>query len=322
MLEQIGDALGAWWDTFLRGLAVLDVPHLLANPISRAIGLILIVYLTIRVIAAVYSGDKQNAELGPVAIRPHQSNRYGENTLRLPHELMPMSMDGVSARCRIFYVYNDVRGRRRKQLVHTISDARLSVSPVRLREVRDVIFGQEIPDVPSKYVCFPPADLQEPVDQVLPTPDRAQDYAARHKILENWKEDDTAAWVSTSVTVKELVASAKEEFITDKIAKLERRDKGKRARFGFKSNPADRPNVVGSYYLKFEFSHEPLFVLTRHPDRDLKMTAWLTVLTSMFALVMDAWPKDLPGPVMPVAGMERGAPAEPAPRVRAIVPPQ
>jgi len=35
-------------------------------------------------------------------------------------------------------------------------------------------------------------------------------------------------------------------------------------------------------------------VLTRHPDRDLKMTAWLTILTSMFALIMDWWPNGAP----------------------------
>jgi hypothetical protein len=58
-------------------------------------------------------------------------------------------------------------------------------------------------------------------------------------------------------------------------------------RTSFRRRCQNRPNCVGSYYLKFEFSHEPLFVLTRHPDRDLKMTAWLTILTSMFALIMD-----------------------------------
>src|SRR5689334_3395690 len=105
--------VGKLWADFVHALphdlisAERFVATMLANPISRGALLILLVYLTIRVIASVYAGDKQRAELGPVAIRPHTSNRYDRNTVRMPHELMPMSMDGVSARCHVFYVYND-----------------------------------------------------------------------------------------------------------------------------------------------------------------------------------------------------------------------
>lgn len=52
-----------------------------SNPWARAIGLTVIVYLTIRVIASVYSGDKQNSELGPIGIRPHAAQRLAVRQL-------------------------------------------------------------------------------------------------------------------------------------------------------------------------------------------------------------------------------------------------
>ena len=130
--------IGGLWAGLMAALPhdwdqALKLGHtVLANPWARTFALIVIVYLTIRVIASIYSGDKQGAELGPVAIRAHTSSKYGRDTVRMPHELMPMAMDGVSATCKVFYVYNDTRGRRRKHLVYTVRDARLSVSPVKL----------------------------------------------------------------------------------------------------------------------------------------------------------------------------------------------
>ncbi len=292
----------------------------LANPWARTLALIVIVYFTIRVIASIYSGDKQGAELGPVAIRAHTSAKFGRDTVRMPHEIMPMAMDGVSAKCKVFYVYNDTRGRRRKHLVHTVRDARLSISPVKLPKVKDVIYGQEIPEsVATKHVCFPPVDIQD-IEGVVPgTPELATEYAHLHRILDAWKEDDSAAWVSTSSDVKEEVESGKIDFIQTCATRIAKADKGFRLRF--RRLHENRPNVVGSYYLKFEFSHEPLFVLTRHPDRDLKMTAWLTILTSMFALIMDWWPMGgAPFGMAASAEISRSADS-PAPRtVRVPVP--
>jgi hypothetical protein len=62
-------------------------------------------------------------------------------------------------------------------------------------------------------------------------------------------------------------------------------------------------------------------VLTRHPDRDLKMTAWLTILTSMFALIMDWWPNGAqPFGITAPGATVRAADSPPARTVR-IPPP-
>ena len=294
---------------------------ILENPWTRGLALIVIVFFTIRVIASIYSGDKQGAELGPVAIRQHSSARYGRDTVRMPHQLMPMTMDGVSAQCKIFYVYNDARGRRRRYLVHTVKQATLSISPVNLSAVKDIIFGQEVPEgVATQHVCFPPVDIQDNGQPIPATPPMASDYVKLHKILESWTEDDTAVRVSMSTDVKEEIATSKIDFIQDYAKRLEKADRG--WRLGFKRLHVNRPNVVGSYYLKFEFSHDPLFVLTRHPDRDLKMTAWLTILTSMFALIMDWWPNgDAPFGYLPPGEIARPADSSPPARTVRVVPP-
>jgi hypothetical protein len=148
-----------------------------ANPWIRAIGLAIIVYLTIRVIASVYSGDKQNSQLGPIAIRPHSAQRLDRDTIVLPRTLMPMNMDGVHATLRIYYGYLDARGKTCKQLVHLHKDARISVSPSRLNRVASTIYGQEIPDVATEDVCFPAVEVDEPPESMPATPARAQQYA-------------------------------------------------------------------------------------------------------------------------------------------------
>ncbi len=311
------NALPKGWDAWL-----MLGETILANPWARTLALILIVYFTIRVIASIYSGDKQGAELGPVAIRAHTSAKFGRETVRMPHALMPMAMDGVSATCKVFYVYNDTRGRRRKHLVHTIHNANLSVSPVNLPRVRDVIYGQEIPDdVATRHVCFPPVDVQEINGQVPGTPDTAVEYARINRILESWTEDDTAVWVSTSADVKDEIGVGKIDFIASRATGIAKVERGFFNRLYFRPRYENRPNCIGSYYLKFEFSHEPLFVLTRHPDRDLKMTAWLTILTSMFALIMDWWPMGQ-APFGVVVPTEIARPAEHAPtRTVRVTPP-
>lgn len=290
-IQEAWSQVLAWLPDDWPGVVVL-VEQLFANQLMRAFGLLVLVYITIRIIASVYSGEKHRAELGPVAIRSHVSGRYDHKTVRVPHKLIEMGLDGVHADCKVFYAYTDANGKRRRELVKEIKNARLSVSPttIPIGKKEDVIYGQEVPPVPRENVCFP-LEIEEP-ELIFPAPDEdARVYAARHRIIERWQEDDDAITVSMSADAKEEVSDGKVEFIQDSIARIQKaKADWLLRRTAFKRLWKTRPNVVGSYYLQFEFSHNPFFVLTRHPDRDLKMTAWLTVLTSVFALLMDAWP--------------------------------
>lgn len=46
------------------------------------------------------------------------------------------------------------------------------------------------------------------------------------------------------------------------------------------------PEAIGATYLaRVHFPSDPLFLLFQHPDREVKATGWLTLLTSVFALL-------------------------------------
>jgi hypothetical protein len=44
---------------------------------------------------------------------------------------------------------------------------------------------------------------------------------------------------------------------------------------------------VHAYLVRFHFSANPFFLLFMHPDRDVKATGWLTLLTSLFAVLTE-----------------------------------
>lgn len=271
------------------------------GPAVRTVGLLLIVYFTIRAIAAIYGGEIQNGKYGPLGLRPHSTQALSERDVRLPRALMPMGLDGVHATCEIFYTYNDWRGRRLERRLLVIRDARINVVPTALTRVQSAIYGQEASDaisaLHSEDVVFPSSELESAPTEAEPTLSTVGEYLKHHKIIENWTDDDAAALISVHSEVLKRVGDERESFIVTAAEKLrevregnwwKRRSRGRLAR--------KRPNVVGSYYVRFKLSRNPWFILTRHPDRDLKMTAWLTVLTSLFAMIMEAWPLKLGEP--------------------------
>jgi hypothetical protein len=298
LLGVIQTALASPWATatieFSRG--VWD------SPAFRLFSLIVFVLATIWVIAKVYSGDLQNAEKGPVAIRRHSAASVPRNTIVVHRNLIPMSMDGVHARCSVYYVYEGQRKKRRR--IKLLSkEVVLSVSPALLRTLTDVARGTEVPngetenerDIGSTEVIWPVLEVEnEKVDRIEATPDRAHDYLIQNRVLERWPGDDSLSLMSLHADVMEEVRNARDAFILGRVRKSRNAKNAKwlkRWRIAYWT--ARRPGAVGNYFLKFQFSNDPLFVLSKHPDRDVRMTAWLTVLTSIFAIVMELFPLNL-----------------------------
>jgi hypothetical protein len=282
------------------------------SPWFRAFALLVGVAATIWVIAKVYSGDLQNAERGPVAIRRHAGN-VSRNTLVVHRNLIPMTMDGVHARCTFMYVYDGYRGRREHVKLKAY-DTTLSVSPTALRGLVDVARGNEVPDVGSEEVFWPVLDLEnEQPERIEATPARAREYARQNRILERWVGDDSLSLISLHPDVMNEVREARDEFIQTRVEKLRATKTGNwLQRMNLGGWGRKRPGAVGNYYIKFQFSNDPVFVLTKHPDRDVRMTAWLTVLTSLFAMAMDVFP------LMPDRG---GGSAKPPVTVEIAAPP-
>lgn len=290
----------------------------------RVFCLLVFVLCTIWVIAKIYSGDLQNAERGPVAIRRHSASSIPSDTIIVPRSLVPLSMDGVQARCTFMYVYDGHRGKRQHTKLLS-RNMRLSVSAANLRPLADMAKGNEVPDVGTQELFWPILDIEtETPTQGYATADRAQEHARVCRILERWSGDDSLQLISLSEAVMNDVRQAREDFIDDRVSKLRASKSGKffdRVRHG--GAAARRPGAVGNYYIKFQFSNDPGFVLMKHPDRDVRMTAWLTVLTSIFALAMELLPLDATPPAG-VAGAA-AAPIDAAaqdvrPRPRPIVP--
>jgi hypothetical protein len=249
------------------------------------------VMCTIWVIGKIYSGDLQNAERGPVAIRRHSATSIPSDTLVVPRSLVPLSMDGVQARCTFMYVYDRHRGKRQHAKLLT-RQMRLSVSASALRTLVDMAKGNEVPDAKTEELFWPILDIDtETPTEGYRTADDAREHAVTNKILERWSGDDSLQLISLSEAVMNDVRQAREDFIAERVDAL-RASKSKNffKRMKHSGAATRRPGAVGNYYLKFQFSNDPGFVLMKHPDRDVRMTAWLTVLTSLFALAMELFP--------------------------------
>jgi hypothetical protein len=254
---------------------------------------LVLVASTIWVIARIYSGSLQNAEIGPVAIRKHKGaiGFIPANHIVVHRDLVGLTNDGLQAHCTIYYVYEGHRGK--KQHIPLVSrQMRLSVSATRLDRVLDTIRANEVPDVKTEEVYWPALDPEsDDALQGTVTEENARDYARMNRVLERWTGDDNLQLISVHDGVLGDIRDAREEFIRERVKKLRDAKSGNWfARFGRSKWARLRPGAIGNYYIKFQFSNDPLFVLRRHPDRDVRMTAWLTLLTSLFALAMELFP--------------------------------
>ena len=260
----------------------------------RLFCVVVFVLATIWVIAKVYSGELQNAEKGPVAIRKHvgSASETNRNTIVVHRDLISLTMDGVRAQCTFMYVYEGAKHKK----VHVPlvkKNITLSISANRLAErVAGIIRANEVPDVRTEEVYWPALDAETETPVVIEkTAENARDYAIQNRILERWTGDDNLALISVHEDLLQEIGAARDEFIADHVKRVRQHKSGNFFQRIRTANAAkDRPGAVGNYYLKFQFSNDPIFVLRKHPDRDVRMTAWLTVLTSAFAIVLELFP--------------------------------
>lgn len=253
-----------------------------------------LILATIWAIAKVYSGELQNAEKGPVAVRRHKGSvgSIPRDTLVVHRDLITLTMDGCHARCTVMYVYEGYKSKR----VHVpliTKNVRLNVSASKLSDkVQGIARANEVPDVRQEEVYWPVLDVEveNPVAGGT-TPERALDYASQHRIHDRWSGDDDLSLISIHEDWLEDLVSARNDFIESRVRRVQLAKSGNWfQRMRYRGAARERPGAVGNYYLKFQFSNDPLFVLTKHPDRDVRMTAWLTLLTSGFALLMELFP--------------------------------
>lgn len=277
----------------LEKASAVDWLALVENKWARAFGMLLIVWATIWIIALVYSGYARDSKLGPLGVRPHTNKRLGEDAIVFDQSIFPFQMDGVEATCTFSYQYEDRTGKTQIVQLRPPEVLKLHIRASPIPKDSRTHFGFEGPDeVASNLVTFPKFDVSEAPAEIGRTPETVGSYISERGLVLKWTDDDDARIVSVGETRWELLTEARKEFIRERAAQL---DKSLNGNWLEKSLPKKDPvNVFGGYHLRIQFSKHPAFVLFKHPNPDLKMTAWLTLLTSVFALVMDLWPVDRP----------------------------
>jgi len=213
-------------------------------------------------------------------------------------DLIDLNNDGVHARCTFYYVYEGHHGKR--QHIPLVSrNMQIRVSPTRLPETMTTILkANEVPDVQTTEVFWPTLDPEvDATQRGQATPESARAYAEQNQVLQRWTGDDALQVISVHENLLNEIKRARHEFITERVEKLRKAKGGNWLdRMSLSQRVRQRPGAVGNYYIRFRFSNDPIFVLRQHPDRDVRMTAWLTVLTSLFALAMELFPLRSPDP--------------------------
>lgn len=269
----------------------------------------ILVWLTLKVISRVYSGDIQNTPIGPLALKTHVGEPAEKTQKFIGPSAVFKNMGGLHARCQFMYVYEDEQGERHyiklkmKKQASSKRSRRPNEKMVRTRQFHfntrdrrfksdgDFLLGREVPDAirsENIYLHNPDGDAAS-IDIVSATPELAADWAKLQK------ERDLTLSGTEIVSIPEGVcaslAQSRDEFLVELSSKIEkRRSKPKLLRIFDPNTPDKRPAVIGYYYVRLSFDTGTWFVLFNHPDRELKMTAWLTVLTSFFGFIMGKMP--------------------------------
>lgn len=260
---------------------------------ARAAGMFILVLGIVSLIGLLYGSNNQKIGKVHFALRPHQASRekFDGIIAQKNEEYLPVQSDGMSATVRFYYGWHDRKGRFRKVRLAQ-RQLRLSVQAGPLPNVQARVHGCEPVDgVHTEDVYLPPFDDSAPDDPIRETPQMLTDYYAMHQVIEKWPNDNTAKLISVRADLHELLRQRRDAIIQDRAAALRMARTGSWwKRRAARSLSENRISPLGGYFLDLRFHWDPYFVLFRHPDRDLKMTAWLTVLTSGFSLLMDLWP--------------------------------
>lgn len=261
-------------------------------------GLLALVLLMVSVIGLLYSGDVQNAKLGPVSFRYRPNAQLSANTLLGPPTIISNALDQKRAQCTIIFSYKDKRNRSKTvkvwhghvQLAQSKREAR-TAEPDDLisfwnRAHNDELDGriEELNIRPSKGIFSLPPIAED--GRTIPA--FIQDYYKN-------ENDDTTTIQAPEGIFKSISASYRIH-VVELLNRFEgAKKRNQKVPWGKKDKNATEfaeykqlPEFTedAHFYLEMRFSILPWTVLTSHPDGQVKTTAWLTVLTSIFAMVM------------------------------------
>ncbi|QGZ95520.1 hypothetical protein [Terricaulis silvestris] len=256
-----------WWLTFWN------------HPLGKALLLLGGVFLIVWLIALIYSGEVQRSLSGPIEFRAPTGRPLDERVIQAPRAIIPQKLDGLWANCTFFLVYVDARGRSVHKPVYK-RHMQLTVLPRRLAAR---------PDLATLMI----KDAYEGIENLT---------------FDHVTEPDSEA-VCLSGSIGDTITANAQRELRKPIDRLERIKRIPLYRMMRREGAAKRrpaPDQEATVQFRMRFHTSPWFVLSAHPDREVKTTAWLTVLTSIFALAMQLMYGTWPG-----TDRARGATPEP-----------
>lgn len=234
--------------------------HPTLQDLVKAAMLIAFALAILMILGDIYRGEIQNT-LHRARIIPHPRPQPSSLTMQVPHQVVNRTLHGVFSNLLIYYRYRDHLGRVRTRRLSTYrvqfksrSTFAESVAPGtegehHYAEEETSHFGKELPEVGD-------GRLSEIVSL----------HPARVDLL---REEMDGRIVRAHSVYSRLWNSKFRRLLAG----------------GMKQDALKEPEFIG-YVIKFHFPINPYFLLYKHPDQNVRSTAWLTVLTSVFAIFM------------------------------------
>lgn len=228
----------------------------------KACLLIVFALVTLMILGDIYRGEIQNTLHRVRLIGNPTNDATYKGSFQLPKRMVAPMMDGVFTNVIFYYRYRDYRGRIRTKRL-TQDRARLRVRQAftaatavghehdhAYSDDEKISLAKELPDIEIAH-----AQLSEIVAMARSKVDLINEQWAGRMA----KADDSWSKLSRS-KVRRFFARVKEEDLKE-------------------------PEKIG-LVVKFHFPINPYFLLYKHPESNVRSTAWLTVLTSLFAIFM------------------------------------
>jgi len=184
-----------------------------------------------------------------------RAHREKDTTCHVPQTLVPLTVDGIHSNILLYFRYRDCRGRMRTRLVETYRSK---------FHVRKIALAKSIVAL------------------------REGDHAYTAEEEDRFSSEEYTSAISMAGSRVDYLYHGKIDPIMESEKKVyaELRSNGvKRTMMGAKREELREPQAIG-LVTKFHFPIDPYFLLYKHPDTNVRTTAWLTVLTSVFALFM------------------------------------
>lgn len=229
-----------------------------AQDAAKAAILTVFVFAIIMILGDIYRGEIQNRLHRILLINtPKTTDRDYRLGMQVPQDTVAVTLDGVFSNCFFYLQYTDCCGRVRRKPLHNYR-VRLKVRRARFR---DSLGAQLLNN-----------------DHKLPPEEAAADEE---------HEPQKAEIVSIAASRADRIRERRRDVFKSEQDRYERLKKYRLLRWlsGATSKTLREPATEG-LVVKFHFPIDPHFMLYKHPDTNIRSTAWLTVLTSVFALFM------------------------------------